>query len=177
MDFSFRFDSWFRALPKSPLDGGTVHLLVQRPAGGGVGARLTPATVRVEVGKGVIGDRRSQNPDSKEGEVSLINVHVLRAVSESEERMTISGDNLQVDLDLSEANLPGGTRLLVGSAILEVSDQPHVPCGLFLERFGLKSARRVARANRKGKRGRGVLCSVQQSGEIAVGDSIRVERP
>ncbi len=176
MDFSFRFDGWFKRLPASPKDMGRVHRLVQRPAGGGVGARLIPDTVQVEVGKGVIGDRRSQDLNPHEGEVSLANVHVLRSVAGDEERMAISGDNLQVDLDLSEANLPAGTRLFVGGAILEVSPRPHVPCGLFLERFGLKSVRRVARANQKGRRGRGLLCDVVQSGEIAIGDSIRVER-
>jgi len=176
MDFSFRFDGWFRRLPVSPVDEGRVHRLVQRPAGGGVGARLTPDTVQVEEGKGVIGDRRSLDLNPHEGEVSLANVHVLRSVAGGEDRMAVSGDNLQVDLDLSEANLPAGTRLHIGSAILEVSPRPHVPCGLFLERFGLKSVRRVARANQKGKRGRGVLCNVAQSGEIAVGDVIRVQR-
>ena len=176
MDFSFRHDGWFKALPKSPMDEGRVHRLVQRPAGGGVGARLTPDTIRVEVGKGVIGDRRSQKTDSPEGEVSLMNVHVLRAVANSEEHMPMSGDNLQVDLDLSKANLPAGTKLHVGTAILEVSGQPHVPCGLFIERFGLKATKRVARASRIGKRGRGVLCEVRQSGEISVNDVIRVVR-
>ncbi len=176
MDLSFRFDGWFKALPASPKDGGTVHRLVQRPAGGGVGARLTPETVRVEVGKGVIGDRRSRDLSPSEGEVSLMNVHVLRAVAGDEEHMSKSGDNLQVDLDLSEANLPAGSRLRVGTAILRVSEQPHVPCGLFIERFGLKATKRVARASRIGKRGRGVLCVVEQSGEIAVGDVIDVQR-
>ncbi|MFT4647665.1 MAG: hypothetical protein ACI9X4_000878 [Glaciecola sp.] len=176
MDFSFRFDGWFKNLPDSPLDDGRVYRLVQRPAGGGVGARLTPDTIRVEVGKGVIGDRRSQHPESAEGEISLINVHVLRAVSPGEERMSMSGDNLQVDLNLSEVNLPIGTYLHIGSAILEVGPQPHFPCGLFVERFGPKATQRVARASRKGKRGRGVLCLVKQSGEITVGDAIRVER-
>ncbi len=176
MDFSFRFDGWFKRLPASPKDMGRVHRLVQRPASGGVGARLTPDTVQVEVGKGVIGDRRSKDLNPHEGEVSLANVHVLRSVADGEERMAVSGDNLQVDLDLSEANLPAGTQLHVGNAILEVSPRPHVPCGLFLERFGRKSVRRVARANQKGRRGRGVLCDVVQSGEITVGDVIRVQR-
>ncbi|MDF1839471.1 MAG: hypothetical protein P1V35_16505 [Planctomycetota bacterium] len=176
MDLSFRFDGWFKALPESPLDGGCIQRLVQRPAGGGVGARLTPERIRVEVGKGVIGDRRSQNEESSEGEVSLINVHVLRAVANDEDHMPMSGDNLQVDLNLSEANLPAGSHLHVGTAILKVSAQPHVPCGLFIERFGLKNTKRVARASRTGKRGRGVLCTVAQSGEIALGDAIRVVR-
>lgn len=108
----------------------------------------------------------------------MINVNMLRALAEGDiDRMALSGDNLHVDLDLSQENLPVGTRLLIGSAVLEVSDIEHVPCGSFVERYGHTAAKRVARANRLGLRGRGVLCHVRTRGEISVGDSITVERP
>jgi MOSC domain-containing protein YiiM len=126
----------------------------------------------------VAGDAWSTHPHSEAGnEVALINAHVLRAVCEGDEsRMALSGDNLQVDLDLSEANLPAGTRLRIGSAVLRVSPAPHRPCGKFVERFGATAAKRVARANRRGLRGRGVLCTIEAGGRIRCGDTVEVLR-
>ena len=91
--------------------------------------------------------------------------------------MPLSGDNLEVDLDLTEANLPVGTRLTIGSAQLEVSADPHRPCKKFHERYGASAVKKVARANKRGRRGRGLLASVLSAGEIRAGDVIRVERP
>jgi MOSC domain-containing protein YiiM len=109
--------------------------------------------------------------------VSVVNVHVIDALAEDSEHAALCGDNLHVDLDLSEANLPTGTRLVVGSAVLEVTAKPHRPCRHFVARFGAMAAKRVARATRIGRRGRGVLCRVVRAGRIAAGDSILVERP
>ena len=102
-----------------------------------------------------------------------MNVHVLRAVCAGDEsRMALSGDNLHVDLDLSEENLPAGTLLEIGTARLRVSETPHRPCKKFVERFGATAAKRIARANRVGRRGRGVLCTVVQDGKVCRGDPI-----
>lgn len=176
LDLSFRFDRWFDALPKSPPDGGRVERCVLRT---GRGLRATPQRVELRVGSGVVGDAWVGHEDSlPENEVALMNVHVLRAVCEGDEtRMPLSGDNLLVDLDLSAANLPVGTRLYLGQVVLRVSPVPHRPCGKFVQRFGARAAKRVARANRRGLRGRGVLCTVERGGCVAVGDTIRVERP
>jgi MOSC domain-containing protein YiiM len=175
IDLSFRFDRWIDGLPRSPRDEGRVERCVLRT---GPGSRRTAERVRLEVGRGVVGDAWVGHEHSTPGnEVSLMNVHMLRAVCEGdEERMPLSGDNLLVDLDLSEANLPVGTRLHLGDALLRVSPDPHRPCGKFVERFGARSAKRVARANRRGLRGRGLLCIVERGGSVAVGDTIRVER-
>ncbi len=175
IDFSWRFDSWFDALPRSPKDRGSVHGLVQRT---GPGQRATPAAVDLLVGRGVVGDAWHAHPHSEPGnEVALMNVHVLRAVCEGDEsRMALSGDNLQVDLDLSEENLPAGTLLEIGTVKLRVSETPHRPCKKFVERFGATAAKRIARANRVGRRGRGVLCTVVQDGRVSRGDLIVVVR-
>jgi hypothetical protein len=175
LDLSFRFDSWFEGLPKSPRDRGSVHRVVLRT---GFGERATPGAIRVEVGRGAAGDSWPKHRFSQPGnEVALINVHVLRALALGDERkMTLSGDQLQVDLDLSEDNLPPDTLLEIGDAVLCVSALPHRPCKHFVERFGASAAKKVARANRVGKRGRGVLCSVVKAGTIRDGDAIRVVR-
>jgi MOSC domain-containing protein YiiM len=102
---------------------------------------------------------------------------VLRSLADGDvERMALAGDNLHVDLDLSEANLPAGTRLVAGDVVLEVTDEPHRPCRSFVERFGATGAKKVARANRTGKRGRGVMARVVRAGTIRVGDTLEVER-
>lgn len=176
MDLSFRFDRWLNALPASPRDEGVVHRLVVRPTNG---ARATPETIAVSAAGGIAGDRWASSEHRQPGnQVSLINVHVLRGVAEGDERrMPLSGDNLQVDLDLSQENLPVGTRLEIGSAVLEISPVPHRPCMTFRSHFGATGAKKVARADRLGRRGRGVLCQVVADGEIRRGDRIRVQRP
>ncbi|MCP3919482.1 MAG: MOSC domain-containing protein [bacterium] len=175
MDLSFRFDRWFDRLPASPRDAGTVERVVVRP---GPGERETPDAIRVSPAAGVEGDWWPNDPDgSAETQVSFINVHVIHSLAGEARRAPLSGDNVHVDLDLSEANLPVGTRLRIGSAVFEVSDAVHRPCAKFVERFGPIAAKRVARATRIGLRGRGVLCRVAQAGEVRVHDRIVVERP
>lgn len=176
MDLSFRFDRWFVRLPQSPRDQGRVHRIVLRPPGPH-GERECPDSARIEPDVGLIGDRWDAAVDTPGTEVSLMNVHVLRSLAGEEDRMALSGDNLQVDLDLSEDNLPVGTLLDIGGARLEVSPEPHRPCRSFHQRFGPQGAKKVARANRVGRRGRGVLCRVLQAGTIRVGDTITVMRP
>ena len=174
LDLSRRHDLWLARLPRSPRDEGRVDALVVRPPGT-VGERETPDRVELNA-DGIVGDKWAADPEAPDGtQVSLINVHMARAVGG--ERAPLTGDNLHVDLDLSEENLPVGTRLEMGSAALVVSEVPHRPCGSFLERFGARAAKRVARAGRTGLRGRGVLCRVGQPGVVEVGDVIRVVRP
>ena len=176
MDLSFRFDFWWARLPRSPRDGGTVHRCVQRT---GSGLRATPDEVDVAPGEGVLGDNWKTHEHSEpENEVALVNVHVLRSIAAGDEaRMPLSGDNLQVDLDLTEKALPAGSLLEIGTAKLRVSPMPHRPCKKLAERFGITAVKKVARANRRGRRGRGVLCTVEAPGRIRVGDSILVTRP
>lgn len=176
MDFSFRFDWWFRSLPASPRDAGRVVRCVVRPS---AGERLAPAEVRVTPEGGVEGDRWATAAHRRPGnQVSLINVHVIDSLSGGDEaRARLSGDNLHVDLDLSEANLPVGTTLTIGEVVLQVSSEPHRPCKSFHARFGKSGAQKVARANRLGRRGRGVMAQVVRGGNIRAGDAIFVRRP
>ncbi len=176
MDLSFRHDLWYARLPKSPRGSGRVEGLVLRT---GPGERSRPDAIELAVGEGIRGDRWRSHEHSEAGnEVSLMNVHVLRSVAgDDPERMALAGDNLLVDLDLTEANLPVGALLDIGSARLRVTPLPHRPCGKFVQRFGATAAKKIARANRRGLRGRGVLCEIVRGGRVAVGDSITVTLP
>jgi MOSC domain-containing protein YiiM len=175
LDFSWRFDRWFKSLPESPTDVGKVCGLVIRPR---EGERETPNSIELSVEGGIAGDRWISDKHSRPtNQISMINVHLLRAVVDGQaERMPLSGDNLQVDLNLTEENLPPGTLLNIGSAVLVVTDDPHRPCKQFIERFGLTNTKRVSRADRIGRRGRGVLCRVLQGGLITTEDVIFVKR-
>jgi len=136
-------------------------------------------SVRVTPEGGIEGDRWAGDPErTGEDQISLVNIHVLESLAGTDpDRCALSGDNLQVDLDLTEDNLPPGSELAIGTAKLVVSNQAHIPCGKFLERYGKTAVKKVLRANRKGRRGRGVVCTVEQSGVIGVGDVIHVTRP
>jgi MOSC domain-containing protein YiiM len=174
IDLSFRFDGWFDRLPRSPCERGEVARCVLRT---GPGQRATPESIELAAGRGAIGDAWSTHEHSLPGnEVALINVHVIRSLADDEAHTAMSGDTLQVDLDISEANLPVGTLLEVGEALLRVSELPHRPCAKFVKRFGPVAAKKVARANRRGLRGRGVLCSIERGGIVRIGDPIVVRR-
>jgi MOSC domain-containing protein YiiM len=176
LDFSFRFDPWFDGLPASPKQGGTVRRCVIRT---GRGQRSLEPSVELSPERGVHGDSWIHHPHAAPGnQVALINVHLIDALAGgSAEKAALAGDNLHVDLDLSEANLPVGTRLKIGTTVLVVSGMLHRPCRSFIERFGAVAAKKVARATRRGLRGRGVLCSIERGGVVQVGDAIGVERP
>jgi MOSC domain-containing protein YiiM len=174
VDLSFRFDWWYKQLPASPRDLGRIERCVVRPSHG---ARLTPTEIRLTPAGGIEGDRWIHDEHRRPGnQVSLMNVHVLRSIAGDEARMPLAGDNLLVDLDLSEENLPAGTRLEIGGAELMISNDPHRPCRHFHQRFGATSVKRIVRANKVGRRGRGVLAEVVKAGTIRVGDEIRVRR-
>lgn len=177
MDLSWRFDMWYFGLPKSPRDQGEVRALCLRPPEGGQGARELVEEAEFSPEIGMHGDRWSVDEErTGQDQISLVNIHVISSFAETAEERAQCGDNLHVDLDLSEANLPAGSLLEIGTAVLEVSAQPHQPCKKFLLRFGQSAVKKVLRANRKGRRGRGLICMVKQAGKIRVGDAIRVVR-
>ena len=169
-------EAWLQALPPSPKDRGSVVRCVVRPR---VGVRELRDEVALEPGRGVLGDRYGAKGQGRPGrQVSLINAHVLDSFAGSDpKRAAQSGDNLVVDLDLSEANLPAGTRLAAGTAELEVTDVVYDPCGAFTRRFGAEATRLALAAMERGLRGRGVLCSVVRAGTVRAGDALLVRRP
>lgn len=177
MDLSFRFDLWWAGLPRSPRDEGVVRDLVVRPPNYPSGARRVLSRVELDPARGVVGDKWEHDPDRiPAAQVALVNAGLIADLAGGRSDPALAGDNLHVDLDLSESNLPPGTRLCIGEAILVVSDHPHRPCADFARRFGATAAKKVARADRRGRRGRGVLCAVEVGGVIRVGDGVLVRR-
>jgi hypothetical protein len=162
----------------SPSDSGTVELIARRPA---VDERevLTEATLDVIAGLAgdswpVRGSSRTADGSSHPGmQVTLMNSRAALLIAHDPSRRVLAGDQLYVDLDLSTANLPPGTRLTLGSAVLEVSDQPHTGCAKFAARFGKDALRFVNSRVGRELRLRGVNARVVVSGTVCAGDTIR----
>ena len=92
--------------------------------------------------------------------------------------LTLFGDNLFLDLDLSQENLPAGTRVQVGGALLEVTPLPHNGCRKFLSRFGPDALRFVSAKEQRHRNFRGIYMRVVGRGVVRPGDPVRViERP
>jgi hypothetical protein len=163
---------------RSPSDEGGLKLIVRR-RGESEREVLTEATLdRTE---GLLGDTwRSRGsrrtPDrlaDPKMQLTVMNARVAALVAVDDHRWKLAGDQLYVDLDLSEANLPPGSRLAVGSAVIEVTDAPHLGCKKFRERFGEDALRFVNSDVGRELRLRGVNTKVVGSGRLELGDTIR----
>jgi MOSC domain-containing protein YiiM len=159
----------------SPKDLGKLEALVIRPE---QDKRETQKTVYLSPEGGVKGDRWAISKEKDGGpnplaQVSLMNARLLKMIAGDEERMALAGDNLIVDLDLSEANLPTGQRLVVGEAWLEVTDLPHTGCSKFAARFGQDALRYINAAEHRSLRLRGLYTRVIRAGTIRTGDVIQ----
>jgi hypothetical protein len=162
---------------RSPSDHGRVHLIVRRPA---ENAREVLPEARLDRDEGLVGDTwrarpsnltrdRSPHPDLQ---LTLMNSRVAALVAGGDERRQLAGDQLYVDLDLSEANLPPGTRLTLGSAVIEISDKPHRGCQKFAARFGREALSFVNSAVGRALRLRGVNAKILVPGTVRLGDRI-----
>jgi hypothetical protein len=161
----------------SPSDYGRVQLIVRRPA---ENAREVISEGRLDRIEGLVGDTwpvrpsnltpdRSPHPDLQ---LTLMNSRVAALVAGGDERRQLAGDQLYVDLDLSEANLPPGTRLRLGSAVIQISDKPHRGCRKFADRFGQEALMFVNSPVGRALRLRGVNARIVVTGTVRVGDSI-----
>lgn len=161
----------------SPRDAGRLEAIVVRPA---PNLRRELKVCRLDVAFGAEGDRWSEKVPStplpgfedQSSQLTLMNARAAQLVAGSRERWELAGDQLFVDLDLSEANLRAGDRLSVGSAVLEVTHQPHNGCRKFSARFGPAALAFVNSPEGKQLHLRGIYARVIQAGEVRVGDRI-----
>src|SRR5262245_27550581 len=126
---------------QAPADGGLLEMIVRRPA---VGVRETIDEGELDPAVGLGGDtwstrssrRTADGSPHPEMQLNIMSARVVALLARDRARWPLAGDQLFVDLDLSDANLPAGTRLTIGSAVIEVTAEPHTGCGKFTERFG-----------------------------------------
>lgn len=156
---------------ESPRELGSLELIVCRPA---VNERVELASADLDVSHGLVLDswnaRSAPNPKAQ---VTVMNARAAQLFARDRSRWALAGDQLYVDFDLSPTHLPAGTRIAVGAAVLEVTDQPHLGCPKFTARFGAD-----ARALTNSDEGlalnlRGINTRVVQGGTVRLGDSVR----
>lgn len=165
-------------LRSAPPDRGRVELIVRRPD---KGEREVLEEGDLDVIEGLVGDTWSTRGSSRtedgsahpEMQLNVISARLSSLVAVDPDRRALAGDQLHVDLDLSEENLPPGTRLALGSAVIEVTAQPHTGCPQFVERFGRDAMRFVNSPLGRQLRLRGLNAKVVVSGTVRPGDEIR----
>ena len=159
---------------RAPKDQGVLRLIVRRPQ---VNAREITDEGQLDLAMGLVGDswgtRGSSRSRSSDMQLNIMNARAIALVAQSTDRWALAGDQLYIDLDLSADNLPAGTRLAVGSAVIEVTEQPHTGCGKFAARFGTDAMKFVNSPEGRQLRLRGVNAKVVLPGVIRVGDIAR----
>lgn len=164
-------EAGLRAFAPAGRDTGRLALIVRRCADG---ERETPEQVRLSCEEGVPGDGWNRRPPRKpDAQLAVMRQDVAELIA-SGQPLTLFGDNLFVDLDLSAANLPVGTRLRVGEARVEMTAEPHDGCMKFKERFGLDALKLVQAAPTRDQNLRGVYWKVVEAGEARVGATVEV---
>jgi hypothetical protein len=160
---------------QSPRDRGVLDLIVRRP---GTDQREVLKEGSLDPAHGLIGDNwlargsRSTADGSADPEMQLniMNSRVTALVAQDPQRWALAGDQLYIDMDLSPENLPPGTRLSIGSAIIEVTAPPHTGCKKFVARFGKDAMIFVNTGIGKQLNLRGINARVIRAGNIHVND-------
>src|SRR5262249_4548119 len=105
--------------------------------------------------------------------VNVMGARAAALIAQNREHWPLAGDQLYIDFDLSAVNVPPGTWIAIGSAVIEVSEEPHTGCGKFLARFGVEAQKFVNSATGRELGLRGINARVVQPGRIRVGDLVR----
>lgn len=157
-------------------------MIVRRPV---VSEREVLEEGQLDPDQGLVGDTWRTRPSSRtpdrsphpDMQLNIMNARVIDLLAQERARWPLAGDQLYIDLDLSDANLPPGTRLAIGSAVIEVTAQPHTGCKKFVERFGLDAVNFVNSPLGKSLHLRGVNARVVRPGTIRAGDLVRKLEP
>lgn len=160
---------------RSPKDRGTLNLIVRRPE---TGEREVLAEGTLEITEGLLGDnwlirgnrKTADGAADPDMQLNIMNSRVIALLAQEPGRWALAGDQLYIDMDLSKKNLPAGTRISLGSAIIEVTPPPHTGCKKFVARFGLDAVLFVNSGLGKQINLRGINAKVVQAGIIRVND-------
>lgn len=171
-------EAGMESVRQSPKEQGAVKMIVRRPK---VDERESVTEAELSSNGGLLGDiwhvRGSRHtPDHSpllDAQITIMNARIISLIAQTPDRWSLAGDQLYVDFDLSDDNLPPGTRLAIGSAIVEVSAVPHTGCNKFSARFGVEALKFVNSPEGKQLHLRGINTRVVQDGVVRIGDTIR----
>jgi hypothetical protein len=177
-----QLEAGLEAIRQAPCDIGELKLIVRRPT---TDAREVLNEGQLDVTVGLDGDnwktrgstRTKDGSSNPETQITVMNARVIALLSPDRDRWPLAGDQLYVDFDLSETNVPAGTRLAIGEAVIEVTPPPHTGCGKFAARFGKDAVKFVNSEQGKALHMRGINTKVIKSGPIRVGDVIKKIQP
>lgn len=163
---------------QSPQDSGVIEMIVRRPE---IGERDIVQQAELDLGVGMIGDNwatrgSTSTPDGSSHpnkQITVMNVRAISLLAQERDNWPIAGDQFFVDMDLSKANLPPGTLLGLGSAIIRVSEEPHTGCVKFSARFGSDAMKFVNSPEGRSLQLRGINAKVVQPGVVQVGDVVK----
>jgi MOSC domain-containing protein YiiM len=163
----------------SPADGGTLEGIVVRPEHD---ARTEVESVDISLKGGVHGDHWAKgcHKSTEDGlphpdvQICIMNARCIALIAQARDNWAPAGDNLFIDLNLSAGNLAPGQRLAIGSAVIEITAEPHNGCAKFIERYGRDACVFVNTGEGKRNRLRGIYARVVEDGRITIGD--RVEK-
>jgi len=156
----------------APRDEGRLELIACRPA---VDERIEVEGAELDIQGGMVGDSwstRGTSPNPK-AQVTVMSARAAAVIAVDRSRWALAGDQLYVDLDLSPGNVPPGTRLSIGAAVLEVTDQPHLGCAKFTSRFGAAARELVNSPDGLALNLRGINTRVVEGGAVRRGDVVR----
>jgi len=156
---------------RAPKESGRVAMIVCRRDGG---RREDPDRVRLACDGGVPGDAWGrQSTPHLEKALTVMQIDVAELIANGQS-LALFGDNLFLDLDLSRDNLPTGSRVRVGEALLEVTPMPHNGCLKFRARFGPDALWFVSQPELRHRNLRGIYMRTVEEGEVAAGDPAEV---
>jgi hypothetical protein len=163
---------------RAPRDHGVLELIVRRPT---IGEREVLEEGTLDLLDGLVGDSWKNRPSSRmpdglphpDMQLNIMNARVTALVAQSKERWRLAGDQFYIDMDLSAANLPPGTQLELGSAVIEVTPQPHTGCRKFVSRFGKEAMRFVNSPVGRQLNLRGINARVVQAGTVRAAAMVR----
>lgn len=161
----------------APKDEGELLGIVVRPDHG---QRVEPESVAISAAGGLAGDHWAKGcwrttDDGKphpDVQICIMSARCIGLIAVERSNWAAAGDNLFIDMDLRPENLPPGQRLAIGSAVLEITAEPHNGCKSFAERYGREACAFVNSREGKRYRLRGIYARVVQEGGIAVGDKV-----
>ena len=171
-------DAGLDEIRRAPKNEGTLELIVRRPQ---IETREVLEIGELDLRDGLIGDSWKERGSSRSADgaahpdmqLNVMNSRAIAHMAQDKTRWALAGDQLYIDFDLSEENLPAGTRLAIGEAIIEVTNQPHTGCKKFVARFGLDAMKWVNSPVGKALHLRGINAKVVQAGTIKTGDTVR----